>query len=124
MTQKPTVSLNDKATSDIVVYSDTSGHHDHLGAAVITLNKDQNVIESHQIQVGSTDQWSIHIQTRPSEPEVNAYTTNISRDPVRQEGGTALLHGTPKSGGCIFLSTFDVNQSDMFSLRWKTKVGL
>jgi hypothetical protein len=94
--------LATRAISDIVVYSDASGHHGHLGAAVVTLDKDQEVIESHQIQVGPMDQWSIHVaeligifhaislvQTRPSEPEVNAYTTNISHDPVRQHVSTA-----------------------------------
>lgn len=35
-----------RSTSDIVVYSDASGRHDHLGAAVVTLDIDQQIVES------------------------------------------------------------------------------
>ena len=38
--------------SDIVVYSDASGREGHLGAAIITLNSNEEVVESKQIQVG------------------------------------------------------------------------
>ena len=50
-----------RSTSDIVVYSDASGHHDHLGAAVVTLDKNQETTEIQQIQVGPMDQWSVHV---------------------------------------------------------------
>ena len=44
-----------RATSDIIVYSDASGHHSHLGAAVVALDKDLEVTEYRQIQVGPMD---------------------------------------------------------------------
>jgi ribonuclease HI len=50
-----------RSKSDIVVYSDASGHHGHLGAAAIGFNKNSpEVTESLQIQVGPMDRWSVH----------------------------------------------------------------
>jgi ribonuclease HI len=50
-----------RSTSDIVVYSDASGHGGHLGAAVVALNDNLEVAESQQVQVGPMDRWSIHV---------------------------------------------------------------
>ena len=47
--------------SDIVVYLDASGQDGHLGAAVVALNNDQEVLESRQVQVGPADRWFIHV---------------------------------------------------------------
>ncbi|KAJ5240343.1 reverse transcriptase [Penicillium citrinum] len=47
--------------TDIVVYSDASGREGHLGAAVVTLNDDDEATESQQIQVGPMDRWSVHV---------------------------------------------------------------
>ncbi|KAI9041473.1 uncharacterized protein KD926_006869 [Aspergillus affinis] len=44
-------------TSDIVVYSDASGREGHLGAAIVALNDDDEVMESQQIQVGPMDRY-------------------------------------------------------------------
>ncbi|KAF7118717.1 hypothetical protein CNMCM5793_008337 [Aspergillus hiratsukae] len=49
-----------RSTSDIVVYSDASGREGHLGAAIVALNNDLQVVESKQVQVGPMDRWSIH----------------------------------------------------------------
>jgi ribonuclease HI len=46
--------------SEIVVYSDASGREDHLGAAIVTLNGDKEVLESRQVQVGPMGRWSVH----------------------------------------------------------------
>ncbi|XHF99701.1 hypothetical protein AWENTII_013004 [Aspergillus wentii] len=50
-----------RSTSDVVVYSDASGLKDHLGAAVVTLDENLEVVESKQIQVGPADRWSVHV---------------------------------------------------------------
>ncbi|CDM38425.1 Probable transposable element [Penicillium roqueforti FM164] len=44
-----------KDTSDIVVYSDASGREGHLGAAIVTLNDNDQVTDSQQVQVGSIE---------------------------------------------------------------------
>lgn len=44
----------------IVVYSDASEYEIHLGAAVVALNDDLQVVESNQIQMGQTGLWSVH----------------------------------------------------------------
>jgi ribonuclease HI len=49
------------STSDIIVYSDASGRQDHLGAAVVALDDNLEVIEAQQIQVGPMDRWSVHV---------------------------------------------------------------
>jgi ribonuclease HI len=49
-----------RSASDIVVYSDASGREGHLGAAVVALDNDLQVVESKQVQVGPMDRWSIH----------------------------------------------------------------
>jgi ribonuclease HI len=48
-------------TSDITVYSDASGRDGHLGAAVVALSNNQEIVESRQIQVGPMDRWSVHV---------------------------------------------------------------
>jgi hypothetical protein len=48
-------------TSNIVVYSDTSGRDGHLGAAVVALGKDQEIIESQQVQMRPMDYWLVHV---------------------------------------------------------------
>ncbi|KAL2696035.1 hypothetical protein AAEP93_003335 [Penicillium crustosum] len=50
-----------KDMSDIVVYSDASGRDDHLGAAIVTLNDNGEVLEAQQIQVGPMDRWLVHV---------------------------------------------------------------
>ena len=50
-----------KDTSDIVVYSDASGREGHLGAAVVALDDNDEVVESQQIQVGPMERWSVHV---------------------------------------------------------------
>jgi len=49
-----------RATADIVVYSDASGRHGHLGAAAAVLNDLLETTDSMQVQVGPMDQWSVH----------------------------------------------------------------
>ena len=49
-----------RATTDIVVYSDASGRHGHLGAAVAVLNDSLETTDSIQVQVGPMDRWSVH----------------------------------------------------------------
>ena len=48
-------------TSDIVVYSDASGRGDHLGAAIVALNDNKEVVESKEVQVGPMERWSVHV---------------------------------------------------------------
>jgi hypothetical protein len=50
-----------RSTSPIVVYSDASGREGHLGAAVVALDNNLEVIESQQVQVGPMDRWSVHV---------------------------------------------------------------
>ncbi|KAJ5111881.1 hypothetical protein NUU61_001511 [Penicillium alfredii] len=50
-----------RETSEVVVYSDASGRKGHLGAAIVTLNGDKEVLESRQVQVGPMDRWSVHV---------------------------------------------------------------
>jgi ribonuclease HI len=50
-----------RSTSDIVVYSDASGREGHLGAAVVALDDNSEIAESHQVQVGLMDRWSVHV---------------------------------------------------------------
>lgn len=47
--------------SDIIVYSDASGRKDHLGAAVVVLDENQEVIGSEQVQVGPMNRWSVYM---------------------------------------------------------------
>ncbi|KAI2867039.1 hypothetical protein CBS11852_11467 [Aspergillus niger] len=49
-----------RSESDLVVYSDASGRQGHLGAAAAVLDDESVTTESLQIQVGPTDQWSVH----------------------------------------------------------------
>ena len=50
-----------RSKSDVVVYSDASGRHGHLGAAAVGLNNSSpETTESLQIQVGPMDRWSVH----------------------------------------------------------------
>ncbi|CAP91197.1 Pc13g01280 [Penicillium rubens Wisconsin 54-1255] len=47
--------------SDVILYSDASGHNGHLGAAAIGFNKNSpEATESLQIQVGPMDRWAVH----------------------------------------------------------------
>lgn len=50
-----------KDTSDIVVYSDASGREGHLGAAIVALDDNNEVVESQQVQVGPMERWSVHV---------------------------------------------------------------
>jgi ribonuclease HI len=50
-----------RSRSDIVVYSDASGREGHLGAAVVALDDNMQVVESRQVQVGPMDRWSVHV---------------------------------------------------------------
>lgn len=47
--------------SDVIVYSDAYGWQGHLGAAVVALDDNLEVVESQQIQIGSMDRWSVHV---------------------------------------------------------------
>ncbi|OQE09663.1 hypothetical protein PENFLA_c105G04679 [Penicillium flavigenum] len=50
-----------RSKSDVVVYSDASERHGHLGAAAIGFNNSSpETTESLQIQVGQMDRWSVH----------------------------------------------------------------
>jgi hypothetical protein len=42
-------------TSNFVVYSDASGREGHLGAAIVALNDNDELMESQQIQMGPID---------------------------------------------------------------------
>jgi hypothetical protein len=44
-----------RTTSDIVVYSDASGRQDYLGAAVVALDNNLEIIQAQQVQVGPMD---------------------------------------------------------------------
>jgi len=50
-----------RSTSDVIMYSDASGLEDHLGAAVVALDENQETVQSEQIQVGPMDRWSVHV---------------------------------------------------------------
>jgi hypothetical protein len=52
---------NTRSTSNIVVYSDASGREGDLGAAVVALNSNLEIVESQQIQVGPMDRWLVHV---------------------------------------------------------------
>ena len=50
-----------RSKSDVIVYSDASGRHGHLGAAAIGFHKNSpEATESLQIQVGPMDRWAVH----------------------------------------------------------------
>ena len=53
-------SLVRQAAPGITVYSDASGQQDNLGAAAVALDKDNNIIRSRQICVGSMEYWSVY----------------------------------------------------------------
>jgi ribonuclease HI len=38
-----------------------SGREGHLGAAIVTLNENDEVVEFQQVQVGLMDRWSVHV---------------------------------------------------------------
>jgi hypothetical protein len=48
-------------TSGVIVYSDASGGEDHLGAAVVALDENQEAMDSVSIQVRPMDRWSVHV---------------------------------------------------------------
>ena len=50
-----------RSTSDVVVYSDASGRQDHLGAAAVALDNNQEILEAQQVQVGPMSRWSVHV---------------------------------------------------------------
>lgn len=52
---------NVQTTSDLVVYSDASRREGHLGAAVVALGNNLEVVESQQVQMGPKDRWSVHV---------------------------------------------------------------
>ena len=45
----------------MVIYSDASGQHGHLGAVAVILNQHQGVAESRQVCVGSMTHWTVHL---------------------------------------------------------------
>jgi ribonuclease HI len=50
-----------RSKSDVIVYSDASGRHGHLGAAAIGFHKNSpEAIKSLQTQVGPMDRWAVH----------------------------------------------------------------
>ena len=49
-----------QASSNMVVFSDASGQNNHLGAAAVMLEYNQEVIESRQLSVGSMGSWSVY----------------------------------------------------------------
>lgn len=49
------------STSDVIVYSDASGREDHLGAAVVALDENQEVMGSEQVQMRPMNRWSVHV---------------------------------------------------------------
>src|SRR5699024_6686248 len=53
-------SLIRQAAPGITGYSDASGQQDNLGAAAVALDKDNNIIRSRQICVGSMEYWSVY----------------------------------------------------------------
>jgi ribonuclease HI len=44
-----------------VIYSDASGHDNHLGAAAVALDRHQKTVASRTTTIGPMAQWSIHI---------------------------------------------------------------
>ena len=53
-------SLTQQAAPGITVYLDASGQQDNLGMAAVALDKDNNIIRSQQICVGSMEYWSVY----------------------------------------------------------------
>ncbi|XP_024085694.1 uncharacterized protein LOC106673621 [Cimex lectularius] len=49
-----------QASSNMVVFSDASGQNNHLGAAAVMLDHNQEVIESRQLSIGSMANWSVY----------------------------------------------------------------
>ncbi|OQE11161.1 hypothetical protein PENFLA_c080G07693 [Penicillium flavigenum] len=50
-----------RSTSDVVAYSDASSRQDHLGAAAVALDNNQEILEAQQVQVGPMSRWSVHV---------------------------------------------------------------
>lgn len=67
-----------RSTSDIIVYSDSSGRQGHLGAAATTLNDGIGTAEYLQIRVGPIERWSV---TPPSSLEFYILSTLSIRSP-------------------------------------------
>jgi ribonuclease HI len=77
-----------RATSDLVVYSDASGRDGHLGAAVVALNDNLEVIESQQVQVGPMDRWSVHVAELIGIFQAISTVFKIAHGRRRPSGGT------------------------------------
>ena len=56
---KAKASARQKDTS-ITVFSDASGQHNHLGAAVVALDQSQNITQYQKICISSMEHWSIY----------------------------------------------------------------
>jgi ribonuclease HI len=52
--------LTRQKAAGITVFSDASGQHNQLGAAVVALDQNLNVIKSRKISVGSMEFWSVY----------------------------------------------------------------
>ncbi|EED12009.1 conserved hypothetical protein [Talaromyces stipitatus ATCC 10500] len=47
-------------TAGIAVFSDASGQHNHLGAAAVALDRNNNVIQQRKVSIGSMEYWSVY----------------------------------------------------------------
>jgi hypothetical protein len=44
----------------IAVFSDASGQHNHLGAAAVALDRNNNVIQHRKVSIGSMEYWLVY----------------------------------------------------------------
>ena len=47
-------------TSDTIIYSDASGHNNHLGVAAVVIDENKQVVESSQVCIGLIAKWPVH----------------------------------------------------------------
>ncbi|KAF7136975.1 hypothetical protein CNMCM5793_006679 [Aspergillus hiratsukae] len=87
-----------RSTSDIVVYSDASGREGHLGAAVVALDNNLQVVESKQVQVGPMDRVTHQLSNRLESRHKTATILCDSRSALqatqnmRDKSGQRIVH--------------------------------
>jgi ribonuclease HI len=79
-----------RSISELVIYSDASGRQGHLGAAVVALDDNLEVIEAQQAQVGPMDRWSVHAAELIGIFYAISSVFKIAHDRSRTRDGTTI----------------------------------
>jgi hypothetical protein len=98
----------------------------HLGAAIVTLNENDEVTEFQQIQVGPMDRWSVHVAVARmvsalSVADSRSDLTSISANASARHGGSGL--GSSGRKGHLGAAIVTLNENDEVTEFQQIQVG-